>query len=173
MWCLKTRTKTCCTQEHEVFHTHNMHSAHILNQSYCLFFLAAVCEERHVIRSCERQSGRSRREKRHLYRHDTCGQVLNSCVCVCECECACACVCVCVCERVRVCVFVTNQDIDLYNDTGMTQVLQGEGDFSGHWPMSPLFKTLINHTEWGFFGESWNAQSPVRAKFRYRVGVGQ
>ncbi len=30
-----------------------------------------------------------------------------------------------------VCVFVTNQDIDLYNDTGMTQVLQGEGDFSG------------------------------------------
>ncbi len=40
------------------------------------------------------------------------------------------CVCVCVCECVR--VFVTNQDIDLYNDTGMTQVLQGEGDFSGH-----------------------------------------
>ncbi len=34
---------------------------------------------------------------------------------------------VCVCAR-----FVTNQDIDLYNDTGMTQVLQGEGDFSGH-----------------------------------------
>ncbi len=42
----------------------------------------------------------------------------------------CVCVCVCVCESVR--VFVTNQDIDLYNDTGMTQVLQGEGDFSGH-----------------------------------------
>ncbi len=40
----------------------------------------------------------------------------------------CVCVCVCVCVR----VFVTNQDIDLYNDTGMTQVLQGEGDFSGH-----------------------------------------
>ncbi len=38
------------------------------------------------------------------------------------------CVCVCVCVR----IFVTNQDIDLYNDTGMTQVLQGEGDFSGH-----------------------------------------
>ncbi len=35
----------------------------------------------------------------------------------------------------------------------MTQVLQGEGDFSGHWPMSPLFKTLINHTEWGFLGK--------------------
>ncbi len=52
---------------------------------------------------------------------------------------------VCVCECVR--VFVTNQDIDLYNDTGMTQVLQGEGDFSGHCSMSPLFKTLINHTE--------------------------
>ncbi len=44
------------------------------------------------------------------------------------------CVCVCVCIYVCVCVrvFVTNQDIDLYNDTGMTQVLQGEGDFSGH-----------------------------------------
>ncbi len=81
--------------------------------------------------------------------------------------------CVCASERGCVRVFVTNQDIDLYNDTGMTQVLQGEGDFSGHWPMSPLFKTLINHTEWGFFGESWNAQSPVRAKFRCRVGVGQ
>ncbi len=39
----------------------------------------------------------------------------------------CVCVCVCVCAR-----FCDNQDIDLYNDTGMTQVLQGEGDFSGH-----------------------------------------
>ncbi len=106
-------------------------------------------------------------------------------VCVCECEWVSECVrvsvsewvCESVCVRESVCVcvrvFVTNQDIDLYNDTGMTQVLQGEGDFSGHWPMSPLFKTLINHTEWGFFGESWNAQSPVRAKFRCRVGVGQ
>ncbi len=55
----------------------------------------------------------------------------------------------------------------------MTQVWQGEGDLWGHYPMSPLFKMLINHTEWGFFGESWNAQSPVRAKFRYRVGVEQ
>ncbi len=50
----------------------------------------------------------------------------------------CVCVCVCVCVlyvcggRLCVRVFVTNQDIDLYNDTGMTQVLQGEGDFSGH-----------------------------------------
>ncbi len=50
------------------------------------------------------------------------------CVCVRERVCVSECVCVCVC----VCVFVTNQDIDLYNDTGMTQVLQGEGDFSGH-----------------------------------------
>ncbi len=56
-----------------------------------------------------------------------CGGV---CVCVCVCECVWVGVCVCVCVCVR--VFVTNQDIDLYNDTGMTQVLQGEGDFSGH-----------------------------------------
>ncbi len=48
------------------------------------------------------------------------------------CECECESVSVCVCECVSVRVFVTNQDIDLYNDTGMTQVLQGEGDFSGH-----------------------------------------
>ncbi len=58
------------------------------------------------------------------------------CVCVwCVVVCG-VCACVCVCESVVVCVcarvFVTNQDIDLYNDTGMTQVLQGEGDFSGH-----------------------------------------
>ncbi len=33
----------------------------------------------------------------------------------------------------------------------MTQVLQGEGDFSGHCPMSPLFKTFRNHTEFVFF----------------------
>ncbi len=56
---------------------------------------------------------------------------------MCECEYVCVCV----------CVFVTNEDTNLYNDTGMTQVLQGEGDFSGHCSMSPLFKTLINHTE--------------------------
>ncbi len=33
--------------------------------------------------------------------------------------------------------------------------------------MSPLFKTLINHTD--DFGESRKAQSPVRAKFRCRA----
>ncbi len=54
----------------------------------------------------------------------------------------------------------------------MTWVLQGEGDLSGYCPMSPFFKMLINHTEW-VFGESKNAQSPVRAKFRCRVGVGR
>ncbi len=39
----------------------------------------------------------------------------------------------------------------------ITQVLQGEGDFSGHCPMSPLFKTLINHTEfvWGKVEMGW------------------
>ncbi len=31
---------------------------------------------------------------------------------------------------------------------------------------------LINHTVCVFFGESRNAPSPVRAKFRCRVGVG-
>ncbi len=61
----------------------------------------------------------------------------------------CVCVCVCVCVR----VFVTNQDIDLYNDTGMTQVLQGEGDFSGHWPMSPLFKTYKSYRVRFFWGK--------------------
>ncbi len=39
------------------------------------------------------------------------------CVCVCVCVCVvCVCVCVCVCE----CIFVTNEDIHLYNDTGIT-----------------------------------------------------
>ncbi len=51
------------------------------------------------------------------------------CVCVCVCVGVCVCVvcvwCVCVRECAR---FVTNQDIDCI----MTQVLQGEGDFSGH-----------------------------------------
>ncbi len=32
---------------------------------------------------------------------------------------------------------------------------------------------LINHTVCVFLGESRNAPSPVRAKFRCRVGVGQ
>ncbi len=59
----------------------------------------------------------------------------------------CACVRAYVCTCVCACIFVTNEDMNLYNDTGMTQVLQGEGDFSGHCPMSPLFKTLINLTE--------------------------
>ncbi len=41
--------------------------------------------------------------------------------------------CVCVCVCVRVCArFWTKSGHRLYNDTGMTQVLQGEGDFSGH-----------------------------------------
>ncbi len=66
---------------------------------------------------------------------------------------------VCACVTVRVCVcvgghvYVVYEDTNLYNDMGMTQVLQGEGDFSGHWPMSPLFKTLINHTVFVFWGK--------------------
>ncbi len=52
-----------------------------------------------------------------------------SCVCVCVCVCvracvrACVCVCVCVCVCAFLGIFVTNEDINLYNDTGMTQVL--------------------------------------------------
>ncbi len=36
----------------------------------------------------------------------------------------CVCVCVCVCGH----VYVVYEDTNLYNDMGMTQVLQGEGD---------------------------------------------
>ncbi len=53
------------------------------------------------------------------------------CVCVCVCVCVHACmracvrVCVCVCVHVR--VFVTYEDTHLYNDMGMTYVLQEPG----------------------------------------------
>ncbi len=40
----------------------------------------------------------------------------------------CVCVCVCVCGH----VYVVYEDTNLYNDMGMTQVLQGEGDLWGH-----------------------------------------
>ncbi len=61
------------------------------------------------------------------------------CVCVRACESVCVCVCVrervcesmCVCESVCVCVcvrvYVVYEDTNLYNDMGMTQVLQFEG----------------------------------------------
>ncbi len=49
-------------------------------------------------------------------------------------------------SRFRVCVcalvFVTNEDMNLYNDTGMTPVLQGEGNFSGHCPFPHFSKRL-------------------------------
>ncbi len=45
------------------------------------------------------------------------------CVCVCACECVCVCVSVCVCVR----VYVVYEDTNLYNDMGMTEVLQFEG----------------------------------------------
>ncbi len=38
--------------------------------------------------------------------------------------CVCVCVCVCVCGH----VYVVYEDTNLYNDMGMTLVLQGEGD---------------------------------------------
>ncbi len=79
------------------------------------------------------------------------------------------CVCVCVCGH----VYVVYEDTNLYNDMGMTEVLQGEGDLWGHFQCPHNLKTLIDHTEWVFWGENRNAPSPVRAKFRCRVGVGQ
>ncbi len=45
------------------------------------------------------------------------------------CVCVSVCVCVCVCVYVYVVyVYVVYKDTNLYNDMGMTQVLQGEGD---------------------------------------------
>ncbi len=54
-------------------------------------------------------------------------KLLNSCLCVCVCVCVCG-VCVCVCVR----VYVVYEDTNLYNDMGMTEVLQFEGVLRGH-----------------------------------------
>ncbi len=51
--------------------------------------------------------------------------------------------------------------------TQVWQVLQGEGDLWGHYPMSPLFKTLIVSF---FGGESKNAESLL---WGLSLGVGQ
>ncbi len=71
------------------------------------------------------------------------------CVCVCVCACVhvtarvCACLCVCVfvrdCASVCVCApfFVTNEDINLYND-----ILQGEGDLGLSAPINSLGKKV-------------------------------
>ncbi len=61
-------------------------------------------------------------------------------VCVCECVSVCVCVwvseCVCECECVSVCVcvrvYVVYEDTNLYNNMGMTEVLQYEGGLWGH-----------------------------------------
>ncbi len=45
---------------------------------------------------------------------------------------------VCVC----VCVYVVYEDTNLYNDMGMTQVLQGEGDLWGHFQCPHNLKHL-------------------------------
>ncbi len=47
-----------------------------------------------------------------------------------------------------VCV-LTNEDIHLYNDMGMTR----KGDLSGHWPMSPLFKNAYKSYRVSFLGK--------------------
>ncbi len=54
---------------------------------------------------------------------------LSALICVCETRSS-PCVCVCVCESVR--VFVVYEDTNLYNDMGMTEVLQFEGVLWGH-----------------------------------------
>ncbi len=48
---------------------------------------------------------------------------VSVCVCVCVCVRVCVCVCVCVCVR----VYVVYEDTNLYNNMGMTEVLQFEG----------------------------------------------
>ncbi len=45
------------------------------------------------------------------------------CVSVCECVCVCVCESVCVCVR----VYVVYEDTNLFNNMGMTEVLQYEG----------------------------------------------
>ncbi len=59
------------------------------------------------------------------------------------CVCACVRVCVraCISLHVRVCalVFGTHEDTNLYNNMGMTQVLEGEGYLLGHFLMSPYY----------------------------------
>ncbi len=52
--------------------------------------------------------------------------------------CVCVCVCVCVCGH----VYVVYEDTNLYNDMGMTQVLQGEGDLWGHFQCPHNLKCL-------------------------------
>ncbi len=59
--------------------------------------------------------------------------------------------CVCVRERacvcVRPCMFMWFMRTQIGIMTQVLQVLQGEGDFSGHFPKSPCFKPRVNLTE--------------------------
>ncbi len=58
----------------------------------------------------------------------------------------CVCVCVCVCVR----VYVVYEDTNLYNNMGMTEVLQFEGVLWGHC-LCPVIQRLKKHTKWCFF----------------------
>ncbi len=49
-----------------------------------------------------------------------------------ELMCVCVCVSLCVCECASVRVYVVYEDTNLYNDMGMTEVLQYEGGLWGH-----------------------------------------
>ncbi len=65
-------------------------------------------------------------------------------------HCICVCVCVCVWACVRACVHAY-EDTNLYNDMGMTWVLQREGDLWGHfqWPHNSKRLEIIQSE---FFG---------------------
>ncbi len=103
-----------------------------------------------------------------------CFGFLKQCVvekwCVCVCVRACVCVCVCVCVgmfmwfmRTQICIMTW-----VWHRYYKEKVIY-EDIFS----VPNNSKTLINHREWVFLRESSNAPSPVRAKFRCRVAVGQ
>ncbi len=77
--------------------------------------------------------------------------------------------CVCVYNVWR--VFVTNQDIDLYNEQVWHRYYKVKVTFRTLTHV-PTFQNAYKSYRVRFFWGSWNAQSPVRAKFRYRVGVG-
>ncbi len=72
---------------------------------------------------CERESGVCVRAC--VRESDVCVCVICVCVCVCVCVCLCVCLCASLCQCVL--VYVVYEDTNLFNDMGMTEVLQYEG----------------------------------------------